>query len=442
MQRKYILIFFLVPLFIFLVWQLRDEALRPEVKADLEYTPAYVDPKKNGYFALIGLAADQKMDPWEAGWKVKQDYDEHLRQGKTEFEFVTTRLGWLNILDVPDVNILACGYNDKIGCLAIVKKKSAYFSEVVKNNALLLHRYQQLLKYPGFQDEVGSLYGEHALSVHNVYTAMVVELWLNNRKQTALEYLAKNIQFWRKVVNGDVNLIQKMVSVSILYEDLWLFSEMLTDDKHAVIKSSAVKEILRPYDVNDYDFYPQFRREFQFVGNGIKIELLQKSLSQEENRWFPEEYFVECCLFKKNATLNSLHEIILSKIKLSQVALENFPSALQVYRNNRTEYNSKWLPDMLYNPYGKIILDIPQPDLIKYIIRSHKPELARRLIQLKLEILTSGMKTAEIQGYLNTIQKNLYNPYTLKLAQYNKADGSLFFDIPFEENGREAVMLN
>ncbi|VAW44047.1 hypothetical protein MNBD_GAMMA02-600, partial [hydrothermal vent metagenome] len=83
----------------------------------------------------------------------------------------------------------------------------------------------------------------------------------------------------------------------------------------------------------------------------------------------------------------------------------------------------KWLPSMLYNPVGKILISYAIPAYTDYIARVHDLNGMFYLLKLQIEIALNPNRPVE-----QVITSSKYtNPYTLEPMSYNQDTHSIYF---------------
>ncbi|MDH5181052.1 MAG: hypothetical protein OEY07_15375, partial [Gammaproteobacteria bacterium] len=250
-KRKTILASIGAVVLVFFVYLLIDESLRPEVNADLEYKPAYVDPKQNGYYAYLGLRAEPGMDPWQAGWKVQQVFDRYLADGGSEDNIPVEKYTWVDHIELKSGNMrqyFGCGGGD---CFSAVKFHRTIVAESLPQYQEVLARYNKMQTYPAFQETVAAPGLTGRILLHQLFQAKVSLMWQTGKKQTALQMLIDDLAYWRRISVNDTGMTMKMVISAMIDVDMKLYGALISSDMTFLAKQGLPQQITNAFTTQE-----------------------------------------------------------------------------------------------------------------------------------------------------------------------------------------------
>ena len=204
-----------------LLWTPRDPFPKETFSRFIEAPPRVVaDPYRNSYFYFFGLTAAPSLDPGQAGYEVwvetthnQLGASESQKPGQTELHRSTATDSLVSEWDAEDP-------------LAEFRKNTSALQAVIRDNRLLLNRYERLLGLP-FEDWG---FGSRALpryrtvfAAHRLYAAegFSLDTW------RGLDRLRKEMQCWRLILREARTIHTKVFAQLVIADDLRLLSHVL-----------------------------------------------------------------------------------------------------------------------------------------------------------------------------------------------------------------------
>ena len=181
-----------------------------------------VDPYENGYFYLLGFAADASLDPAKVGHEMW--LETNAAPGASEFNY--DKPGRMELqIQLPVEEILP-SWNSK-NPMSEFRNLKARFQTVTGLNHTLLARYERWLAMP-FED----------MGFGHQGTPRFVEIFVGHRlyladgfsRQTALgiQRMKKDIHTWRSILRDATTIATKVMAQIVITDDLRLLSTLLS----------------------------------------------------------------------------------------------------------------------------------------------------------------------------------------------------------------------
>jgi hypothetical protein len=224
-------------------WLVMEEPPTPVYRNLTASSPqAHTDPRKNGYFMLLGFGSSAERDPLQAGYEKKAEGQElqaaqACMAGDEGAGMPTTG---------ASANVLR-GWFSGTDPVAQMKPQAAAVRSWTAQEAVGLKRYQQWLSMP-FED-VG--YGQivspncaQVLLAHRLYLAEGFAQDLN----TGLGRLESDMGSWRVALGQSKTLMVKMLAATAVQDDVAIASGLLTRQDLDAAAISRLGKIVRPLD--------------------------------------------------------------------------------------------------------------------------------------------------------------------------------------------------
>ncbi|MEO5954929.1 MAG: tetratricopeptide repeat protein [Nitrospiraceae bacterium] len=203
---------------------------------------AHTDPRKNGYFMLLGFGSSAERDPLQAGYERKVEGQElqaaQACMAGDEGTGMTTTGASANVLR---------GWFSSTDPVAQMKPQAAAVRSWTAQEAVGLKRYQQWLSM-SFED-VG--YGQivspncaQVLLAHRLYLAEGFAQDLN----TGLGRLESDMGSWRVALGQSKTLMVKMLAATAVQDDVAIASGLLTREDLDAAAIGRLGKIVRPLD--------------------------------------------------------------------------------------------------------------------------------------------------------------------------------------------------
>ena len=224
-------------------WLAMEEPPTPVYRNLTANSPqAHIDPRKNGYFMLLGFDSSAERDPLQAGYERKVEGQElqaaQACMAGDEGTGMTTSGASANVLR---------GWFSGTDPVAQMKPQAAAVRSWTAQEAVGLKRYQQWLSMP-FED-VG--YGQivspnctQVLLAHRLYLAEGFAQDLS----TGLGRLESDMGSWRVALGQSKTLMVKMLAATAVQDDVAIASGLLTRQDLDAAAIGRLGKIVRPLD--------------------------------------------------------------------------------------------------------------------------------------------------------------------------------------------------
>lgn len=406
-----------------------DEDLKPEVRAFADFSSEQVAPEQNGYFAVMGHAAAIGDDPHRKGIEVVAEHRRRVEESNgadpTIPEVRNDVLG-ANKLEFQGKTSELCERN-VARCLPVYRQKVRAIEAMLTNNRVLVERYRRLYDYPHYREAVNESW--HLLlstDDSNSYAVVRAQIGLqasDGQVAAALTALRRDMQYQRLVLREGRMLITKMIAVSRIKRNLQLLSEIIAVGPVTNDDARAIRETLAPLTDAELDFERVMRSEFAFFKNTIESDIWQTLAAQPEQNQLGN--FIARPFIKVNATNNKAYAHRRFLADLSRLPSREFIKRVPAFQQGLVEDVFQW--STVYNPLGKMILAIAEPDFSHYLGRLRNLDALMRLVSLQWIAKERRVSDARMPHFLAQADRALTNPYTGEAAQWDATGRSLYF---------------
>lgn len=425
-----------------------DQDIRPEANAFADFSNEQIPSEQNAYFSHLGHTASLEENPHNKGIEIVDEFNRLIDESKiydSNVLTVTDRILGPKQLKFRGNAEELCK-RDIPRCLPAYREKKQSIEQLLSDNQVLVERYYQLYSYPHYLEVAKEVIGLSPINDANTYQLIRAKIGLqanNGRTRLALQALQRDIGFWRLVLRDARTLIVKMIATARIKRDLGLVSEIISarsiSDQEMVIAS----EILAPLNQSELDLSRVFRSEFSFSKNIImKIPFSYPwGDAQERNDWWS---LLTQPFFKRQATINLLFERHRGLVELASLSSDKFIERLSEIQSNAQE-TRQWIDWRdAYNPIGKWFTSVVSitESYANYIVRVRNLDARLRLINLQLIIRQNKIADHDMARILEQANARLFNPYTLKPAQWESQDRSIFFLVPKEQGRTDSTNEN
>jgi hypothetical protein len=412
-----------------------DEALEPETQR-LMSAKSSVLPADNMYFALWGFGASPDLDPHHVGTKIDMAFAEWRkvktdRKGPTLFD-VDAFYG-KQPLRLPDKYTAPCRPESK-ECLASIRSAQATLEERITLYAPYLAQYRALRVKAKFEEPLdASLEAplpkwSKLLFISDLSSEQVVrDMDTPAFRAAALQEFAAEVAFWRGLAERADILITKMVAVAGLARKYRLASELLAAyPEIAFTHADAVAEITKPLPPEWAAMKRVMEGEFRF--SLYALSGIERSFEfQEDNGLFTRTMRpLLIKTYRVNATLNAQQRQYGRMAAFYSQSAAKVASGAAEFERELGEFDS-WSPStILYNPIGKMLLQIGSSNWGKYSLRLHDAVACSRALEIQRQLNLLKEKTPEaIKGVLD--KPELADPYIEKAMVWDGTKGELVF---------------
>lgn len=412
---------------------LKDANLDPAAVTAMEFPGVQTD-KANAYYALYGFKAPAGADPHATGLQ----FVTAVNAAYASKEGAAT-----DKPPAPDA-VKFSGESpdkwcprDKIDCLDAYRANRAPIRRLAQDNALLLQRYRALYRYTVFQETVTRKYMgnlPHLLTAENALTRALIGLdAVDGNADAAFAALAKDIRFWRQVLQGASSVITKTVASALLDRDFALLAEILKRYQDRPQMLAAAKAALKPLSDQERSFAEAFRGEYA-LGAHLVLELPDKLRDpdmafsgHEVGIWEP---IMASLFFKRHASVNMLFQSYRDRLRLTQAPADKLIPVAEALAAEDRERHDIARVSLVYNPIGKILFaisDASSQGFARYIGRVHNLDGRMRLIALQLALYQAHVPEAQVPKFIAASPPAQHDPYRAAPMAWDAKRRVLFF---------------
>ncbi len=427
-----IALLFLVFLAIYLI--LPDAHLSPDAELWMAQETKPVSDKNNLFNALAGLtvAADENMitagiSQIQAANIMLAEFlksDQHLQTGATpEFD-----VHWTDPALVPTEGVIILCEPRAQDCRDIWMSQKDTIEQLLVENKILLNRYQELQTYHEYRNtltiDIRSPIPDFStfMTLNRLYGTGIALRYMTKKPAAALIELKNDMAFLRGLISQADTMIIKMVALSMLKHDLYLYASLMDT---------------RPEEIYLFDEIPSLTELERSIEEPIKYEFRMNMSLAHEIKTYPKLITVDLGvpawlpfpLYRVNHSINMIHAALENTLHKSRLSASEFNQQPFSVQNDNREFKPGWLSYM-YNPIGCILFSISIPDFNKYIIRIHDMDGLISMINLKRNIKRENLGPGDIEKYLKQAKNKYFNPYTGQNIDWNPGEQTLSFQSP------------
>ena len=394
-----------------------DEDLRPEVKAYLEAQAPLVPDERNGYFQMVGLAADA-VAPHAAGRRYLAAVAEAQQKS-----LAGRNVDWprMKALALPQLRAETdfCALDFGRPCLASVRAAEPAARTLLAEGEWLLARYRAMLEYPEYAEAQDlKLFTTPMpsfvplLTGQKLFHAQAV-LRLREGKAVHVAYdLERSLAFSRKMLAGSQSMIGKMIAVAHARRAALFAAEILPEVAKADPGTlSRLAGALAPLTAAERSLAEPFRSDFAVFGSVVR-------LCDPEVTW--------CYFLQPNATVNRHYRVFQKRL----IDMDAAPAAQFDKLRGELKAAGESFPwwSILYNPHGKWLLrGLSESAQWDYIARMHDLDGVFRVVALKALIGAKRVPAAKVPEFLAQGAKRYGDPYSGQAMGWDDGRRQIWF---------------
>lgn len=312
-------------------------------------------------------------------------------------------------------------------CREVWLSQKDTIEQLMSENSIFLNRYKDLKQYSEYRNtlltDVRSPVPDYSIlmTLNRLHGAGIALRYINPDLTAALTDLNNDIDFLRRLISQADTLIIKMVALSMLKHDLYLYASLMDT---------------RPDEIYLFDEIPALTIEERSIEEPIKYEFRMNTNLVYEIKTYPQlitgdlgvPAWLPFPMFRANHSINMIQKVLDKNLKKSRKSAAEFYQQYSVQNNDR-QFKPGWL-SYLYNPIGCILFTISMPDFSKYIIRIHDMDGLISMINLKRQIKRENFRPADIEKYVKKMKDKYSNPYTGEHMDWNPGEQTLSFKSP------------
>jgi len=440
-----------VVFYVFLVlYNLRDDALDPQVEKIMAAAPPQIPAAENGYFAWVGVVGPADQDPHAWGQRWVREALEADKKAAADLNASTTlSIDAEKRKDGLSNKGIACG--EKIEtCLETVAAQPDAARAVLEKGQVALARGDAALAYPAYQEvwRPEFSYTSPIPGYANFYRQLSATRFAlavaEGRHDQALEQLGSEMPFHARQMAGAVTLIEKMVAVASLRNDYLLLNQYLArHPAEAKQRAESLAALLAPLSADALRFQGIWLNEQR---SGLRTIFSLKDMDgtalfgvagadDGAGTWFLSHFGKPLLLV--NATANEFsrhHDGLLAADALSGAA---YRDALA-----RTKHDLEAATQDTYvlrNPIGHILNAIAIPSYDSYYLKRDDLVALREALAFQLAQSRSGADGEAIAQALPAAAA-LVHPYDGVAPAWDKAKRTLTYAALPARNGKPIVL--
>lgn len=409
-----------------------DEQLTPEAKALLSPPPNPYGTQDNIFTAFAGFDAPPQSSILTVGAARIDYYNEHLPT-------MLTGAGELTKKDPNDIAFkgeLECCHPVTSSIWHEAKTQRALIEAVTTDNQELYQRYLAVHPLQGYYDTARPSFYVPAYfvpqpvrSLFLANAALRIQSQSRSQQFAALDDLGLDIQMWKKVLQGDGYLLSKMVAVGALHADFILQADMLADPEFDLTLIDAGHQwMVTPFVMGDWTigkaFYSEMRMQQFIFTDTMSMGATEKWLGQSMSWWERTVFRFQAQYFKLHATENLQARQMIVLAQFADADPSDFSRRREAYRQWVKRNAAVPSFGMIYNPMGKILVEISAPAYEDYPARVYDVAAMQRLVCLVYQIRNQKIDLAGIPGFLKQ-HPEWSTPIDAKPIQWDATAGEL-----------------
>ncbi|HEY0635123.1 MAG TPA: hypothetical protein VGE00_07065 [Gammaproteobacteria bacterium] len=420
----------------------------------LRFTQMYVSrphisDEMNAFVFMTGMSVVPEHDPMLAGIAMIDAARQYTVE-KVMTEYSHPSYPQIIFRDALNKEILeyidSCKSLDE-KCLALLENKSLPGIQPNSNEAVLVNRYRELIRLPEWQDvyprglsgpmpSFGPAMDGQRLSMLDIWKTAE-----SRGAKTTIAMLDEDARFWRKVLATSDSLITSMVAVSSLKRNLYWTNHVIKrlSDNNASVEVPPIW--LNP--ITDKERL----MESAWVGEWAMSEQLLRGVSDGSNTVSDDNNpfatgigsWLGLPLLQEQDTINHRAEELSLLIKKYNVKYDELPSTAARFIDGTDVlgYEEIKIPDILYNPLGKVLNFVGVPMYPSYMNRVPDLEGSRRALLATHQLRSDKIPRDKV---VEALAASPYrNPYTHQPFVWDEVSGNVVFEGLSEGKSRRSI---
>lgn len=390
----------------FVVSNLFDPPLKPEVAQELEWKPPSNWRENNAFVILMALQKDLDMSNAEAYPLGLQSIDQLItsyKAGQPPVEAVEEQKHLITRSEV--LRQQQCDYVQVKNCVDFYRSMpDPVFQKLMSEQAAPLRLFALMKQYKKYQ-EVTIPRVDYPLpgfrSLVDVFEAENIKVVreLKQFPQQSLQKINENLAYSASLLKQSNTLIGKMVYLSLLQKQLRLIREITPEMQNL---NSASKELadlqmtLSAIAAERFDLGDTMRTERQM--NMDNWSFMQRSAPEQAETGFWSHF--GSALYRKNASLNLMYDWVEIEREFANTDVLHYLKAKQM-RDEKQQALMGWGVDPYYvrDPVAKIVVNVMRGVYDPYIERMFDMHAHLDLTRLQLALRMQQTDAKNIQSY-------------------------------------------
>ncbi|MEI8324748.1 MAG: hypothetical protein WCH44_05160 [Betaproteobacteria bacterium] len=402
---------------------LPDQALNPEARKILEAQPV-VPAQQNAYYALWGLTASPELDAFAVGRKVVDAQVAAVREKGYGAQFDPASIeGTTTYRRRVPAGTFCKSRGETAHCLTALRAHRGELLAELAAKDVYVRRYRGLRTYPHFEEAMAVTSAAPTLDWSGIReiselvdASIAFDMERPAQRVAALTDLLNEIKLWRLVGNEADLLIDRMAPAALMYSKYRLLSELLAEyPEIASEQGELVAQMSAPLTAADTDLRRALNGEFRggaFLLQSLDSKGLPYVLSAPDQEATTFESYITRRLFKPQATINLNFENLSAVAEFyagSAAQIQSGRDAFSKTRDKISYFEPRWWS---YNPIGKILASVAQPDIGRYSDQLHDLLGYTRLLELQRQIAMNRLARDQVCPVVANAGVGLREPYT------------------------------
>lgn len=371
---------------------------------------AVQDPRKNGYFLLLGIGAGSSLDPlkigyerWQGGESARsnQCLDESA-ESRSSLRFVGGRHDTAAWMEAPDP-------------VTQFQHDTSRLAGWLKQHQALVNRYRQWLTMPFEDGGFGRFVTPECAKIlvaHRLYLAE----GFSHKLDEGVTRLEKDLSAWRGVLGQAKTLPLKVLATTAVNEDLWVLSALLNRRGR---DSQTLPHLIRlalPLDELEHSLRWPMQNEFL-----LAVKRVEKVFTWDASSGRPIwERALMSMPLPRQKTLNAYARYYEAAMRAVEIPNNRLP---KLHDFARTPPRSP--PDYFVNPINNILATSPEPnwDLYAGLVLETDARLRVVSLQARLREPSHGVV---VSTRIANAGLSFYDPFTGFPMLWNAAKGRLY----------------
>jgi hypothetical protein len=389
---------------LFLIANWGDNALRPEVQAELSWQPPKVMDEDNAYLLLLGLNAREGIDPLILGKRKlvaeiqryeedrhSSNYDPNSGNDPDEKAFIKPKME-------------VCDYSETINCVAFYLSRSVeQEQEILSSQRILLRNFERLRASGRYQEitppHIAASIPSFASLMHatELERMRAIRMIASGQQSKGLDSLMQLSTFSQVWLERSDTLISHMIAMANLQRDLRILDEVIDKFPELIVEQEKIGQWANRFSIERMSILRAFKHERQ-----VSLQLMQNlfvSDVEAQQDWTQRQ--LTKLINRPNAALNLTYDWYTLWTRLLQEHERPYSQGMaELGAKQKALLGFGFTNIYLQDPMIKILLEISTPGFETYIEKHYDMFLYADLLTLKLDILKRNIPLAEIPQFL------------------------------------------
>jgi hypothetical protein len=449
-----------------------DESLDTGVVV-IKAWPTPIPDKENGFVAMLGIRAPVSSSPFEAGHAyvsgLNQTNINHAKDfpkgpaGLTYYEYAAnTGTGNMSnstehqaVQATPSASRFFCRI-DQISCWSKLRAERSEVTRWLEQNKLLLNRYIALREYPQWQYPIRkantttpSAPRSHMIDGQQLLHAAAMLSIEGGQIVHGLDMIGADLDFVRRTLTGDDDLVGKMVSSTLMTKDFaWLLHAVQEYPVALRPHATRIAAMLQPLTPKQATIVDSLRFEDRLLLNSIenasfsdiyRYYKLGIEEANESSGWSITQMWIDHH-FRKNASANLVLSLRQRYVKAMAVNASGL--VCQIEPDSATKAHRHFLGEQkwAFNHLGRVGISFALTFGPEYAIRLCDVNALNNLVRVRLALLQREASDSDVPAFLNGGDLSLRNPGSGMPYEWDAQRKQVFF-IPASEKFKKDVTI-